>query len=79
MLPRWQHLCNLLKIVIEADARTVNQDEGHRLCPTGGQVKATKYVVFRNITASFFSGYVGNFHEKHQVSLVRIRCVGFLL
>ena len=30
----------------------------------GGQVEATKYVVFRYVTASFFTGDVGNFHRK---------------
>ena len=41
-----------------------------------GQVKAAKYVVFRNVATSFFSRYVCDFHEKHQQSTfwVRIMC-----
>jgi hypothetical protein len=39
----------------------------------GGQVEATKYVVFRNVTTSFFSRYVGNFHEKHHNSANSVR------
>jgi len=35
---------------------------------TGGQVEAAKYVEFRNITTSFFTRYIGDFHEKHQRS-----------
>ncbi len=42
---------------------------------TGGQVEATKYVVFRNVTASFFTGYVSDFHEKHQDSALWVRIV----
>src|SRR5258708_40012190 len=39
----------------------------------GGQVEATKYVEFRNVTTSFFSRYVSNFHEKHQISANSVR------
>src|SRR5947209_20167084 len=41
-----------------------------------GQVKTTKYVVFRNVATSFFTRYVCDFHEKHQQSTlwVRIMC-----
>src|SRR5258706_13019821 len=42
----------------------------------GGQVEATKYVVSRNVTTSFFSRYVGNFHEKHQISANSVRYLG---
>jgi len=46
---------------------------GERSGVASGQVETTKYVVFRNIAASFFSGYVSDFHEKHQISLVQVR------
>jgi hypothetical protein len=48
---------------------------GERSGVASGQVEATKYVEFRNIAASFFSWYVGDFHEKHQISLVQVRYV----
>jgi hypothetical protein len=35
---------------------------------TGGQMETAKYVEFRNVTASFFTRYVSDFHEKHQQS-----------
>ena len=34
----------------------------------GGQVEATKYVVFRYVTASLFTRNVGYFHGKRSVS-----------
>jgi len=39
------------------------------------QVEAAKYVEFRYIAASSFTWYVRKFHEKHQISLVLVRCV----
>ena len=42
---------------------------------TGGQVETAKYIVFRYVTASFFTGYVSDFHEKHQDSALWVRIV----
>ena len=39
-------------------------------------MEATKYVVFRNVTTSFFSRYVSNFHEKHPISANSVRYLG---
>ena len=41
----------------------------------GGQVEATKYVEFRNVTASFFSRNFGYFHGKHLNFLLFVRCI----
>ena len=48
----------------ESSGRRVWGDSG----VAGGQVEATKYVVFRYVAASFFTRNVGNFHGKHQIS-----------
>ena len=45
----------------------------------GGQVKTTKYIVFRNVTASFFSRNFGYFHGKHLNFLFFVRCTLFLV